>query len=294
MPALRLAALAATVLTAVSLTACSAPAADDGLVHIVASTSVWGDVASTVGGDLVSVTSLIDGNQDPHSFEASAQDQLALSRSDLVIENGGGYDPFVDTLLEAAGAEPNVITAVVEASGIEDGANEHIWYDFNAVDAVSAQIAASLASIDPSNAATYNANYAAFATKLDDLGRGAAAIAADHAGAGAAVTEPVPVYLLEAAGLVNETPDAFTEAIEEGADVPPASLQQTLDLFSEGSVRVLGYNEQTASPETERVRAAAEQAGVAVVPFAETLPEGSDYISWMTANLDALAQALAK
>jgi zinc/manganese transport system substrate-binding protein len=293
MPSLRLAALAATVLAAASLTACSTPAADDGLVHIVASTSVWGDVASTVGGDLVSVTSLIGGDRDPHSFVASAQDQLALSRADLVIENGGGYDPFVDTLLEAAGTESQVITAV-EASGTKDGANEHVWYDFDAVDAVSAEIAASLASLDPANAAIYDANYAAFATQLDDLRADAAAIAADHTGEGAAVTEPVPVYLLEAAGLVNETPDAFTEAIEEGADVPPAALQQTLDLFAGGSVRVLGYNEQTASPETERVRTAAEDAGVAVVPFTETLPEGSDYVSWMTANLDALAQALAQ
>ncbi|MCU1439368.1 MAG: transporter substrate-binding protein [Rhodoglobus sp.] len=293
MSALRFAALAATVLTAASLTACSAPAADDGLVHVVASTSVWGDIASTVGGDLVSVTSLIDGDtQDPHSFEASAQDQLALSRADLVIENGGGYDPFVDTLLGSAGTKSDVITAV-EASGLQDGANEHIWYDFDAVDAVSAEIASRLGTIDPANAATYNANYTAFVAQLDGLQQDAAAIAADHTGEGAAVTEPVPVYLLEAAGLVNETPDAFTEAIEEGADVPPAALQQTLDLFTDGSVRVLGYNEQTASPETERVRTAAEGAGVPVVPFAETLPEGSDYVSWMTANLDALAQALA-
>jgi zinc/manganese transport system substrate-binding protein len=294
MPALRIAALAATVLTTACLTACSTPQVDDGLVHVVASTSVWGDIASSVGGDLVSVTSLIDGNnQDPHSFEASAQDQLALSRADLVIENGGGYDPFVDTLLEAVGAESHVITAV-EASGLQDGANEHIWYDFDAVDAVSAEIAARLGAIDPANAATYDANYTALAAQLDGLEQDAATIAADHTGEGAAVTEPVPVYLLEAAGLVNETPDAFTEAIEEGADVPPAALQETIDLFTDGAVRVLGYNEQTASPETERVRTAAEDAGVPVVPFAETLPEGSDYVSWMTANLDALAQALTQ
>jgi len=55
----------------------------------------------------------------------------------------------------------------------------------------------------------------------------------------------------------------------------------------------LAYNEQTASPETERVRLAAEDAGLPVVSFTETLPEGADYIEWMTSNLDALSEALA-
>ena len=89
------------------LAGCAAtpPAEDDGTIRIVASTNVYGDLAMTIGGDLVSVTSIItSAAQDPHSYEASAQDQLALSRADLVIENGGGYDPFIDTLLDAAGS----------------------------------------------------------------------------------------------------------------------------------------------------------------------------------------------
>ena len=52
---------------------------------------------------------------------------------------------------------------------------------------------------------------------------------------------------------------------------------------------MLAYNSQTASPETEEVRAAAEAAGVPVVEFTETLPDGSDYVSWMTDNIEALA-----
>jgi zinc/manganese transport system substrate-binding protein len=291
MSALRIAALAA--LTLAALAACApAQAEDDGLIHIVASTSVWGDIAATVGGDLVSVTSLIDSaNQDPHSYEASAQDQLALSRADLVVENGGGYDPFVETLLEAAGSGAPVLVASV-ASGLADGANEHIWYDFGAVDEVAQAIAAALGDIDPAGVEQFQSNYESFAAELDTLESDAAALAAEHSGEGAAVTEPVPVYLLEAAGLVNETPTDFTEAIEEGGDVPPAALRQTLALFERGSVVVLGYNDQTASPETERVRAAAEAAGVPVVSFAETLPGGSHYVSWMRDNLAALATAL--
>jgi zinc/manganese transport system substrate-binding protein len=57
---------------------------------------------------------------------------------------------------------------------------------------------------------------------------------------------------------------------------------------------VLAYNEQTASPETERVRLTADEQNIPVVSFTETLPEGSDYVQWMSSNLDALAAALSE
>jgi zinc/manganese transport system substrate-binding protein len=66
-----------------------------------------------------------------------------------------------------------------------------------------------------------------------------------------------------------------------------------LSLFDDGSVALLAYNEQTSGPITEQVRTAAEDAGVAVVSLTETLPDGEDYISWMSGNLDAIKDALA-
>ncbi|MBX3100831.1 MAG: zinc ABC transporter substrate-binding protein [Salinibacterium sp.] len=271
-----------------ALAGCSAPAPDDGLVHIVASTSVYGDVAARVAGDLASVTSFIDGpNIDPHSFEASARNQLAIAGADLVIENGGGYDPFMDSLVKASGSDAPIINAF-ETSGLA-GPNEHVWYSFDALEKVVAAIVVQLGAIDPVHRATYEANGDALSTEITGLSTMAAAIATTG---DVAVTELVPVYLLETVGLANVTPADFTEAIEEGNDVPPLALQDTLRLFSEGSVRLLAYNSQTASPETERVRQAAEAAGVPVVEFTETLPTGADYVSWMTANLNALASAL--
>ena len=68
---------------------------------------------------------------------------------------------------------------------------------------------------------------ATFKSALDGLTGKLAALSADHAGAPVAVTEPVPLYLLEAAGLVNKTPEDYTAAIEEGTDVPPAVLKVT-------------------------------------------------------------------
>ena len=87
-----------------------------------------------------------------------------------------------------------------------------------------------------------------------------------------AVTEPVPLYLLEDAGLENETPAEYTAAIEEDADVPPAVLKTTVDLVASRGVRLLAYNDQTEGPQTAAVKKAAESAGVPVVNFSETLP----------------------
>ncbi|GMA28985.1 metal ABC transporter solute-binding protein, Zn/Mn family [Arenivirga flava] len=346
-------ALALLPVTALVLAGCaSGPDADAGTVEtgeaaitIVASTDVYADIARAVAGEGVEVDAIIEGSaQDPHSYEANARDQLAISRADIVIENGGGYDPFIDTLVEASGTEAAVLSAselsgfmpgeegeahshaeedhaadeaaddhaheegeghdhahdeeahADEAGGSHEGHdhiegfNEHVWYSFPAVDALAHELVHVLGDLDADRADEFHENYEALSAQLTELQDRATGIAATGS---VAITEPVPLYLLEAVGLQNVTPEDFSEAIEEGTDVSPASLASTLALFDGGDVALLAYNEQTSSPETEQVREAAEAAGVPVVDFTETLPEGDDYVSWMTANLDAVEEALA-
>jgi zinc/manganese transport system substrate-binding protein len=360
-------ATAGLVVTALALTGCASTPAEsaDGTVQVVASTNVYGDIAQQIGGDLVSVTSFItSAAQDPHSYEASAQDQLALSKADIVIENGGGYDPFIDTLLNAAGNDEVAVINATEASGLlegddhshdegddhaadagddhaadeaatgeaatdeaatgeaatdetatgeaaaeeaateedhsEDdghnhieGFNEHVWYSFHGVEHVAEHIAEELSAADPDNATTYEENLATFVGKIAALEADAEELHSITDGLGVAITEPVPLYLLEEVGLSNQTPADFSEAIEEGVDVAPLVLQETLALFDGDSVSLLAYNEQTAGAETEQVRDAAADAGIPVVSFSETLPDGADYISWMTENLAAVSAAVS-
>ena len=309
--------------TALLLAGCSATAdstADEPTgLRVVSSTNVYGDIASAIGGEHVDVTSIISSAaQDPHSYEASARDQLAISKADIVIENGGGYDPFMDTLIEAGASEDVELVNVLDLSGrapaddhaaddhAEDehaadehdhehieGVNEHVWYDLAAADALASALAHTFSHLDEENASTYSENYTEFSEQIAALTERTAQLKAQHDGTAVALTEPVPLYLLEASGLRNLTPAEFSEAIEEGTDVPPASLRATLDLFGSGEVAMLAYNEQTSSPETEQVRAVAEKNSVPVVSFAETLPDGEDYVSWMTTNIDAISDVLS-
>ena len=285
-------------ISTLALTSCSAVTPDDGKLRIVASTDVYGSIAEAVTGNLATVTSIInDSAQDPHSFEANAQIQLALSKADVVIENGGGYDDFVDTLLNGANNPRAIVLNAVRLFGISadpPGAdfNEHVWYDLPTMGAVATSLSEILAALDPANAARYHSNALTFTTALVGLEQRVAELGKRVNGTGVVITEPVPLYLLDAASLVNRTPTEFTEAIEEGSGVPPAVLLATRDLFRSGAIGAFVYNEQTTSAATEQLLTAANDAGVAIVPVTETLPAGRDYLAWMGDNIAALETAL--
>jgi len=287
------------------LTACGpGPGADragagDGVVDVVASTSVYGDLVRSVGGDKVRVTSIINRtSQDPHSYEATTQDKLTVSKAELVVENGGGYDDFLHKLAGDAGlGEKNLLNAS-DASGLKTGDaasfNEHVWYSMSGMSTFADALADKLAALEPSSADAFKANAATLKKDLAGLDTRLAALKAADGNAGVAVTEPVPLYLLEAAGLQNRTPEEYTAAIEDGADVPPAVLRSAVDLVKSGSIRLLAYNPQTEGPQTIALKDAATAAGVPVVDFGETLPEGKTYLQWMSGNIDALAKALGR
>ncbi|MHB1234474.1 MAG: metal ABC transporter solute-binding protein, Zn/Mn family [Microbacteriaceae bacterium] len=267
-----------------------------GPIRVVASISVYGDIAQAIGGKAVAVTSIISSPaQDPHTFEANARTLLTLSRADLVIENGGGYDDFVDTLLNGLGGRrPEVLNAVAISGYKTTGGsfNEHVWYDFATVRKVAARVAQALSAKDPASASAFAANLATFDASLTRLVAQEAAIRTSSQGLGVAITEPVPLYLLNAVGLVDKTPKEFSRAVEAGTGVAPSVLRATLDLFRSGAVRLLVYNEQTADPETHQVIAAALASKVPVVGVTETLPPGEHYFGWMSGNLDRVAAAV--
>ncbi len=266
-------------------------------VPVVASTNVYGDVVEQIGGERVSVVSVIsDPAQDPHSYEASTRTQLELSRAAVVVENGGGYDDFVGRMLRSADNSSAQVISAVQVSGKEpdeDGElNEHVWYDLPTMSRLADRIAQALGKASPADADAFTKNAENFKEGLADLEARTNRIDERQAGTPVAVTEPVPLYLTEACGLVDKTPAAFSEAVEEGDEVPPRALQETLALFTDRSVRVLVHNEQTSGAQAEKVKDAAEDNGVPVVPVTETLPQGEDYLGWMADNITALERAL--
>jgi zinc/manganese transport system substrate-binding protein len=312
--------VAAVAGLSVMLTACGPTAestrasAGDGVIEVVASTSVYGDIVSAIGGDKVRVNSIIARtSQDPHSYEATTQDKLAVSKAQLLVENGGGYDDFISKLADDTGLDHAKVLSAVELSGLapeeeaghtetsdasgtahsHEGFNEHVWYSLPAMSRLADAVAARLGELEPASAGTFTSNAASFKDSLAGLEAKLAATKAAAGHAAAAVTEPVPSYLLAAAGLEDETPAEYKAAIESGSDVPPAVMKAAIDLVRSGGIRLLAYNLQTEGPQTLALKEAAATAGVPVLDFSETLPEGKSYLQWMADNVDGIAKTLA-
>lgn len=315
--------LGAGVVVGLALAGCSSGTASDaqgspgtseaGKIAVVTSTNVYSDLASQVGGDKVSATPVIDSSaQDPHSYEATPQDRLRVEKADVVVRNGGGYDQFMTDL---ASDDQHVVDAV-EASGLQpeedahddhDHAsedhdhgsghhhhgdfNEHVWYDVESMQKVVDRMAEQLGQVDQQNAQYYRDNAARVKNELGTVDQKVEGI---KASGGYIATEPLPGYLLQDAGLHDETPQAFTEAIDAGSDAAPAVLNDTLGLVKGDDVKLLAFNKQTSTGQTDRLRSAAGDAGKPVVEFTETIPDGLNYQQWMTQNAERVAHALQK
>ncbi len=255
-------------------------------MDVVASTDVWGSIVSSIGGRWVSVTSIIsDPDQDPHSYQAGTRTLLEVKDADLLIENGGGYDDFMDQLISSSGTQAPVLDAVQisgHTASPEGELNEHVWYDFPTAIKVADAMAARLAALAPHHAAEFTANARAFDRGVEGLIRREQQVRSTAAGVGVGITEPVPLYLLDAMGLRNLTPLDFSRAVEDSQDVSARVLSETLALYSNHEVAALVYNAQTSGPITAQVKAAARSAGIPVVPVTETLPDDMSYLSWMS------------
>ncbi|WP_129658904.1 metal ABC transporter solute-binding protein, Zn/Mn family [Rothia halotolerans] len=313
--------LAVTAAGALALSACSggsggedaeASGGSEDRPKVVTTTNVYADVVEQVAGEDVEVTPIISStSQDPHSYEATAQDRLTVEDADLVVLNGGGYDEFMEDMAEDSGA--TVIDAV-ELSGLqpeehehseeehaedEEGHehhhdhgefNEHVWYNLDVMGKVTDQVASDLGDLDSDGADQYRQNAEDYSGQLDELKDQAAGIEGE--GKSYLATEPVPGYLLDSTGMEDATPEDFVAAIEDGNDVPAATLQDVLDQLSSGQVDLLAFNEQTESGQTRQVMDAAESDGVASVSFTETIPDGQDYLGWMKENIEHVADAV--
>jgi zinc/manganese transport system substrate-binding protein len=269
--------------------------APGGRLQVVASTNVYGNIAAQIGGRHVHVSSILnDPNADPHLFEPGTATGLAVANAAVVIQNGLGYDAFMTRLEQAAGGRQTVVS-IADALGIHrSDANPHLWYDVPRLRTIGAAIESGLANADPAHAVDYSRRMRRFDASLDPLRVEVAEIRADHGGAPVAYTEPVPGYLVHAAGLRNLTPTAFSRAIEDGSDPTLTAVSDMSELLRQHRVAVLLYNSQTVSPATTQMRRLAEESGIPVVGVTETMPQHTTFQRWQLHQARALAAALGR
>jgi len=264
-------------------------------VNVVAAENFLGNITSQIGGDYVSVTSIItDPSADPHLYESDAHDALAISNANIIIVNGLGYDNFMDKLLLASPNSNRSILKVEQVLNVtSDNTNPHLWYNTNRIAEVGLAIKNQLSIKDPQDEQFFTANLNKFIDSLKPILNTINQIKIKYPNAPVGYTERVPGYLLTNTNLNVVSPLGFASAIEEGNDPSPADTNAFEALISNHKIKVLIYNSQASSQATKHIRDLAEQSNIPVIGVTETLPLNEpNYQTWQLDQVNLLLTAL--
>ena len=301
---------------------------DSPLPTVYATTNVWGSVAKAVGGDKVNVIVGVDDlSQDPHDYQATATDKLNITKSAVMLVNGGGYDDWGMSLAESVSHKPVVINAVA-LSGLSpntDNAadepaseqhqhdtqheiktahpqpsdhphvhgdfNEHVFFSLDTAKKVAEAVNKQLAATSPANQAIYAKNTQHFIQQIDALKVKAKQIGQQKA-ITAFATEPVIGYLLADMGIKDVTPKAYVVQSETDAGVSVKVLNDSKSLLSNKQVGLLVVNAQTEDATSKQLITLAKASTVPVVAVYETLPDGvTSYTQFIEKTLNDFAAA---
>ena len=146
--------------------------------RVLATETFLADIAQNVAGDRLKVESLVPWGMDPHAFDPTPQDVRNITNSQVLIENGAGFETWLERLLANAGGERTVITAsegLVSREPDQGHDDEHgdldphFWLDPNNVIRYVENIRDGLIQADPVGEATYRRNAEAYIVELKAL-----------------------------------------------------------------------------------------------------------------------------
>jgi zinc/manganese transport system substrate-binding protein len=290
------AALSVTAVLAGAACTSATAASHGGAIAAVGAENEYANVIGQIGGKYVHVTAIENNpNTDPHSFEASPSVAQLVGAAGLVVQNGLGYDSYMNKIESAAPDPARRVIDVQKLLRLPGSApNPHLWYDPETMPAVARAVARDLSALQPAHAAYFQARLRAFDRSLEPWYRALARFRAAHAGTPVAVTEPVSDYLLHAAGARILTPFRFQADVMNGVDPAPQDISLQDSLLAGHKVRAFLYNQQVTDSLTQSFLDAAHRDGIPVVAVYETMPTpGYTYQSWMLAETRALEKAVA-
>lgn len=263
------------------------------IIKIVAAENFYGNIAQQIGGDQVSVTSIMsDPNVDPREYESSVEDAKTVAAADLVIENGGGFDGWMDRLLSVSPKNSRVVLKAFNLAVKKLPGNEHVWYNVDNVQAVAIALSRSLQTLIPQSTDVLLRNDRVFQESLKPIREKMAVISSRYAGTPIGLTETIYLYQAVLLGLRVLTPFTFQKAIAEGRVPPTAATVETENQIRQRQIRILIYNDQTISSVTAKAQKEAMAANIPVVGLTETMPPGETYQTWTLRQLDELRSAL--
>ena len=150
-------------------------------LKVVATTTILGDIVKQIGKEMIDLRVLLPAGSDPHTFEPTPQDVIAVADADLVLINGGGLEGFLERLLENAGARRVASAsqgialrnfendpAAADSNG-DAHSDPHVWLDPQNVLIWTQNIERELSDLDPANAEQFATNAEAYREELRQL-----------------------------------------------------------------------------------------------------------------------------
>jgi zinc transport system substrate-binding protein len=277
-----------------AVSGCTRPRVPADRLAVVATFYPLFEFAQRVGGDRVDVHTLVPSGVEPHDFEPTPQDVVALTNARVVIYNGAGFEPWLEKLLPEV---PSTAVKVNTAAGLSltreaEGVDPHVWLDPILAGQQVEAIVRGLSEADPDGAERYHTNGTRVVSDLHALNdRFAGTLAAcrrhtfitSHAAFG---------YLARRYGLTQVS----ISGLSPEGEPSPARLKEIVREARRSGTRVV-YYETLVSPRVAEVIAREVGARVAVLNPLEGLTadeqrDGRNYFTVMDENLRALADGL--
>ncbi|HET9714589.1 MAG TPA: zinc ABC transporter substrate-binding protein [Pseudolabrys sp.] len=263
-------------------------------IAVIAAENFYGDIVRQIGGDRVSVASILSRpDQDPHFFEAAPSVARRIDEARLIVSNGAGYDGWMDKLIAASSRKNRMIISAAAEVGHKPGDNPHIWYNPAAMPVVTTAIAEALMRSDPSHADEYTKRLKATLGSLSRISRRVAELRMRYAGIAVTATEPVFGPMADALGLAMRN-QRFQLAVMNNTEPSARDMAGIENDLKGRKVRVLIYNAQVSSKTGERLRALATHYNIPTVGVTETMPPHLSFQDWQLRQLDALELALGR
>jgi zinc/manganese transport system substrate-binding protein len=275
------------------LTAAPSGHAADGKLSVVAAENFYGDVARQIGGDDVTVASVMSNpDQDPHLFETTPSTVRQIAAAQVVILNGADYDPWMDKLLKASPRPSRTAIVVADLVGKKAGDNPHLWYDPGTMPAAARALAEAFAKADPAHKERYDTRLKTFLASLKPIDDKIAAIRGKFAGTTVTASEPVFGYMANALGLKMRN-ESFQLSIMNDTEPSAHDVAAFQDDVKGHKVRVMFYNKQASNKAVQTLVDLAHASKIPVVGVTETAPPNLSYQEWMLGELNDTAKALA-
>ncbi|MGD9656041.1 MAG: metal ABC transporter substrate-binding protein [Methylocystis sp.] len=265
-------------------------------IPVVASFSIIGDLVREVGGDRVSVTTIVGPDGDAHVYEPSPADGRRIAKARLIFVNGLGFEGWLDRLIRAAKSKGEVVTlgkGVAARTG-EEGLDPHAWQDVANAKIYVEAIRDALTAADPEGAQAYKANADAYLARLDALD--------------ADIRQAIDALPKERRRVVS-THDAFgyfsahygvefiaPQGVSTEAEVSARDVARIIDAVRTHKVAAV-FVENIADPRLAKRIASETGARMGGVLYSDALSDakgdGATYIDMMRHNVKELTKALA-